>query len=406
MSVSKNLVRLSRQLSTPLLVAAALAAAGCDDSGFDLSEEDLAELADVLDGTSSMTGSDDAGSDEAGSDEAGSDEAGSDEGAPTVPEDDPASDLDGSFDDGSDSAASDEEDSSDDPRLGEEATAELAAFDAAATLAVLQTNDSGNFDIVMRATDGTELDRINSNLPFAQSLAHHQDGFFIVVSESRQILRVEADGSSMVLFDGREETVEVETDWGVNWVMVEPIWRVEDDCMGHIVVTAERLLLTLDSLGNVLHAVEGDNACFMDTTGVRFVAGAPDSCVAYDVPVLDVIPEELSSWVNRDTAPVSGTEVTPSGQIMGQDLSGRLWTGNFALRAVSAYGAAPTQVTGHINEFNHWDFSALEPASANSVFALFDNQDGSTVGVVDIDGNAQVLFSDDMNLIEDMVVMP
>ena len=232
-------------------------------------------------------------------------------------------------------------------------------------LAVLASDDSGTYDIVIMDASGNSLTTVDANLSQPVGISYHPDGFFVINSYNG-LTRVDMDGETSPFGDqpmGGYRTF------------------VSDD--GTTTVTDEYDTQQLDPEGNVIDSLNTDGQfCWMDA-GAGLDAGAP--------AVLDVFGPTVAIWdVDGGQYESLATGVGNGGNILGYDDGGNYYVGSSydqGLWSVSDQGEVSSLGSLSSLGLDAYGVKALEPASVSSVFALTDTNAGSTVVEIDQSGN-------------------
>lgn len=249
---------------------------------------------------------------------------------------------------------------------------------------MLASDNSGAYDIQILNARGEVRDTIDANLWDAQSIAWHPDGFFLS-SNWVDVLRIDLDGQ-VTTFN--------------NEPLPSSVFRVTVDDDGDVTVAQEYDVTEVDDEGDVVaHTTVPSTYCWMDASG-------GDN--GEDPMLLDIFGPHLASWdVESGTFDVKAT-------LSGGDLNilGRTGAGDFV--AASNWGdhIAFVSADGQVNDLGGltgrgvqaWQISAVEPAGAQSVYALYEGSMGSSIAQVDADGTVEPLFSAPGVVWRDMVV--
>lgn len=235
-------------------------------------------------------------------------------------------------------------------------------------MAVLASDDTGRYDILVLDTFGNDLQLIDSNLGSAVSITHHPDGFFLV-----------SDGSNIqtVSMDGDVEQFNQEP-------MPSVVYRMAVGEDGDVTVAEEYDSTELNEDGEIVeHTNTGGQYCWMD---------AAVSADGETPMMLDIFTSTLALWDGEsDQYEVVASNVGQSANVLGQDGSGTYWTTSYDGRLAVANEDGEVEQVGQLSTLgvSAWQVMGLEPASNDSVFALFQGDVGSGIVEITRDGDVR-----------------
>lgn len=242
----------------------------------------------------------------------------------------------------------------------------VGGVDGSERMAVLASDETGRYDILVLDTFGNDLETIDSNLGSAVSLTYHHDGHFLV-----------SDGSNIqtVSMDGDVEQFNQEP-------MPSVVYRMAVGEDGEVTVAEEYDSTELDEDGEIVeHTNTGGQYCWMDAA----LSGDGSTPM-----MLDIFTSTLALWDGEsDQYEVVATGVGQSASILGQDGSGDFWTASYEGRLAVANQQGEVETIGQLSTMgvNAYQVQALEAASSDSVFALFQGDVGSGIVEVSRDGD-------------------
>jgi hypothetical protein len=249
-------------------------------------------------------------------------------------------------------------------------------------MAVLAGDEGGQYDILIMDLAGNELETVDANLSQATSLTWHPDGFFLV-TEGMNIGRIDMDGGHSIF--NRDP------------LPSSYLYRLSVSDDGDVTASEEYDSTELDPEGEIInHTNTGGTYCWTDT------ALGLDG----DAPVLlDVFASVVAVW--EDGAyDVLASGVGSGASIMGRDDSGRYWTTGYDGNLSTVDSSGEVSHVGNLAQMgvSSWSVTAIEPAGADSVLALYQGQTGTGIARVDSDGNAEEVLSAGASYWLDMTV--
>jgi hypothetical protein len=249
-----------------------------------------------------------------------------------------------------------------------------------AQLAVITSDDTGHWDIAVMDLAGNVQDLVDADLTAPVGIDAHGGGF--LVNDSSNIWSVSLSGE-VTRFNQEP--------------MPSVVYRVSVDDEDRVTAAEEYDATELDEDGNIIsHNYSNGQFCWLDTAH------------AGNVPAfLDIFGPAVAVWDSEaNSMEVVATGVGSGTNILGVDGSGRFY-------AASNYGDEIWTATdegverlGRLSDMgiDAWAIKGIEPAGNDSVFALYDGNEGSGVVEVDRDGNARELFAADGEVWVDMVL--
>ena len=265
--------------------------------------------------------------------------------------------------------------------------------------AVLASDNEGTYDIVILDGNGDEQQRIDANIYGAQYLDYHRDGFFLVTAfgdNGSLTLKVEMTGQVEVLFDANSEAINQEYGGPLG-----PIYQIDETLAGVIVMAAEHHLIKLFPNGSIQVDVDWGETCWMD------VIAAP---IGSDAPVvLDIISTTLELAQGTDEGVETETLLdfeNSSLQSIAQDESGAYWLGGWSNELTRVVDGEQQLVADISNALPGASaVISMDGAGDDSVFILYEDNEGSGIAQVNADGGATVIVNARWDLWIDMVPM-
>ncbi len=255
-----------------------------------------------------------------------------------------------------------------------------------AELAVLTSSDEGyGWDIQLLDLQGNLLHLIDANLDEAVSLTHQGDGVFLV-SDGMDILRVDSSGD-VEIFNQQP--------------MPSVVYRMNITDDDEVTVAEEYDVTKLDDEGNLLEHTVVDDAefCWMD---------AASGTVSSDDALLDVFGPTLATWdAEEGSFDVLAANFAPDASILGRDGSGSYYGASewsSQIHKVTASGEVSLLAALEMQGSPVWGVHAIEPAGAQSVFALYSSEEGSGIVRIDANGESRELVSSGSQAWLDLVV--
>jgi hypothetical protein len=234
-------------------------------------------------------------------------------------------------------------------------------------MAVLTSDDNGTWDVTIMDVSGNALHTVDSNLSEPVGISYHPDDFFIVNNYS-QLFRVDMDGEVTPFND-------------------EPIgtaYRTFVSEGGEVTVPGEYDATQLDPEGNVIDSLSlGSQYCWMDSG---------PSLDGDNAAMLDVFGPTVAVWdTENDSFNPVATNVGYSANVLGADEGGNYYVGSTYDQGIwTIDDAGNARNLGSLSQMGveAYGVKSLEPAGVDSVFALVDSANGSTVVRIDNAGNA------------------
>jgi hypothetical protein len=252
--------------------------------------------------------------------------------------------------------------------------------DGSQTLAVLSSGTGGGTEIVvLNARNGTELDRIQTDLgSWTTGLARHPDGFFLV-GQGSSIFAIEDNGDRWLFNDEM---------WGGIYGI--SITNSDDITVGN----AEDGVSVLGDDGEMIMHSNMGGTCFMDSAGdasidiygPRIVIADPDS------GGLEIIASNLGT--NMGHLAVDGSGTYYAGSYYDGDQIYVIDDGD--VEFLGSLGSMGIEGAGWI--------VAMTGASQNSAYVLYDGMNGSGIAEIKANGTATDVFLAEGEVWSDLTV--
>lgn len=244
-----------------------------------------------------------------------------------------------------------------------------AAF-RTASMAVLGVDDEWNVVITLLDVGGNERGSIETGIETwgGANFAVAESGF--VVQSDSSVYAVSWDGVVSL----------------ITTVDASYVWRIDSGPDGSIAISEEDEMEEVDEDGDVIMTVADYDSCFMD---VDFSADGTS------ISAVNTYGPDVVSWDSQTGAVTSQFTYSPQewgADMLGRDGDGMVWVGEASgarLHVQSVDNPSTSVALGSLTQLGvpAWSLWAVERATNNSVYVLYEGNAGTGIVEVDRDGN-------------------